>query len=298
MNRRLPPFAALRAFEATARLGKQSTAANELLVSTSAISHQIRSLEAFLGLTLFRRHTGGLTLTEEGAAYQNEISAALDLIESATKASRRAADDTPLQLHMFQSLANLWLIPNLRDLAEGLPDLRVSIISSPETVNLSGSDIDAAIVYRDKPPDTAFHTLLFEEVIIPVCSPDFLTQEGPFPSVEDVLFHRLIGSTLHRDEWSIWAAGRGVTTEPNSTSLSFDSRSNVLQAAREGLGLAMDRRPFGDWQKSRGVLVEPIKEPVATGWSYYFVTTERGDSLARVRSMRAWLLALVAKQVY
>ncbi len=298
MNRRLPPFAALRAFEATARLGKQSNAANELLISTSAISHQIRSLEAFLGLTLFRRHTGGVTLTEEGVAYQKEISAALDLIEQATKASRRAADDTPLKLHMFQSLANLWLIPNLRDLAEGLTDLRVAFVSHPEIVNLSGSDIDAAIIYSDKPPDTAFHCLLFEEVMIPVCSPDYLTREGPFTSVEGVIFHRLIGSTRHQDEWSAWAAGCGVSSEPSMVSLSFDSRANVLRAAQEGLGLAMDRRPFGDRQKSRGVLVEPIRKSIATGWSYYFITTERGDSLARVRSMRAWLLALVAKLEY
>lgn len=295
MARKIPPFAALRAFEATARLDRQSAAAEELRISTSAISHQIRALEAFLGVPLFERTASGLILTAEGETYSKQICGALDTISTATTEQMGMVDDTPLKLHMYQSLVNLWLIPNLRNLTEGLPDLRVSIVTRPETVNLSGSDIDIAIVYASEKPQTHFADKLFDEVIVPVCSPDYLGRMGPVDNVEALLRQPLINSEHHANEWEEWAAGCGVDFSQGPSFLKFDNRSNALQAAREGLGMAMDRRPFGDWQKSRGILIEPISRHVATGGAYYLVTTDRAHALPRVRRFRSWLIALCAK---
>jgi len=295
MARKIPPFAALRAFEATARLEKQSQAAEELRISTSAISHQIRSLEAYLGVPLFERTASGLIPTPEGQAYYQHICGALDTISTATTEQMGAVDDTPLKLHMYQSLVNLWLIPNLRNLTEGLPDLRVAIVTQPETINLSGSDVDAAIVYAREKPSSSFAEKLFDEVIVPVCSPEYLNRNGPIDSVEDLVRHPLIGSEHHSNEWQEWASDCDVTFQPGPSILTVDNRSNALQAAREGLGLAMDRRPFGDWQKSRGILLEPVPRHVATGGAYYLVTTDRTHALQRVRKFRSWLVALCAK---
>lgn len=295
MARKIPPFAALRAFEATARLEKQSQAAEELRISTSAISHQIRSLEAYLGVPLFERNPSGLIPTPEGQAYYQHICGALDTISTATTEQMGAVDDTPLKLHMYQSLVNLWLIPNLRNLTDGLPDLRVSIITQPETINLSGSDVDAAIVYAREKPPSSFAEKLFDEVIVPVCSPEYLNRNGPIDSVEDLVKHPLICSENHSNEWQEWASNCGVIFQPGPSILTVDNRSNALQAAREGLGLAMDRRPFGDWQKSRGILLEPAPHHVATGGAYYLVTTDRTHTLQRVRKFRSWLIALCAK---
>jgi len=295
MARKIPPFAALRAFEATARLERQSEAAEELRISTSAISHQIRALEAFLGVPLFERTTSGLILTAEGHAYNEHICGALDIISTATTEQMGTVDDTPLKLHMYQSLVNLWLIPHLRNLTEGLPDLRVSIVTRPETVNLSGSDIDAAIVYGREKPASNFSDKLFAEVIVPVCSPGYLEKAGPIDSVEAVLSQPLIGSEHHTGEWEEWAAGCGVTFHESPSFLCMDNRSNALQAAREGLGMAMDRRPYGDWQKSRGTLIEPVPRRVSTGGAYYLLSTDRAHTLQRVRKFRSWLIALCAK---
>ncbi len=295
MARKIPPFAALRAFEATARLEKQSQAAEELRISTSAISHQIRSLEAYLGVTLFERNPSGLIPTAEGQAYYQHICGALDTISTATTEQMGAVDDTPLKLHMYQSLVNLWLIPNLRNLTDGLPDLRVAIITQPETINLSGSDVDAAIVYAREKPPSSFAEKLFDEVIVPVCSPEYLNRNGPIDSVEDLVKHPLICSENYSTEWQEWASDCGVIFQPDPSILTVDNRSNALQAAREGLGLAMDRRPFGDWQKSRGILLEPASHHVATGGAYYLVTTDRTHTLQRVRKFRSWLIALCAK---
>lgn len=292
MSRTIPPFAALRAFEATARLGKQGDAAEELRISTSAVSHQIRSLEAYLGALLFERSPGGLTLTDQGESYFDRICAALDIIAAATAERVSSVDDTPLKLHMFQSLADLWFIPHLRHFTEGLPDQRVVVLTQPDNVNLSGSDIDAAIIYSDEKPATPYADPLFEEVIVPVCSPSFLRDFGPFDKAEQILSQRLIGSTHHPEEWKQWAGGCGISYEPRPAHLSFDNRSNALQAAREGFGLAMDRRPFGELHKAQGLLLEPVSRPVATGWSYYFVSSERSHGFRRVRKIREWLFAL------
>lgn len=292
MSRTIPPFAALRAFEATARLGKQSDAAEELRISTSAISHQIRALEAYLGAPLFTRTPNGLALTIEGRSYFDRVCTALDIIAAATTEKLLNVDDTPLKLHMFQSLANLWFIPHLRDFTEGLPDQRIIVVTDPESIILSGTNIDAAIVYSKVEPATPYAEFLFEEVIVPICSSSFFQACGRLDTVEEVLSQRLIGSANHPDEWKQWAEGCGKLDEPRPAHLSFDNRSNVLHAAREGLGLAIDRCPFGELQKSQGLLMEPIPWPVATGWSYYFVSSERSHGLWRVRKIREWLLVL------
>ena len=292
MSRTIPPFAALRAFEATARLGKQSDAAEELRISTSAISHQIRALEAYLGVPLFERTPSGLNLTDQGRSYFDRVCDALDIIAAATAERVSSVDDTPLKLHMFQSLANLWFIPHLHHFTEGLPDQRVVVLTQPENVKLSGSDIDAAIIYSEEKPATPYADQLFEEVIVPVCSPSFLQAFGPLDTVEKVLSQRLIGSANDPGEWKQWAEGCGISHEPHPAHLSFDNRSNALQAAREGFGLAMDRRPFGELHKAQGLLLEPIPRPVTTGWSYYFVSSERSHGFRRVRKIREWLFAL------
>lgn len=165
-------------------------------------------------------------------------------------------------------------------------------MTQPENVNLSGSDIDAAIIYSKEKPATPHADLLFEEVIVPVCSPSFLQTFGPLDTVEKVLSQRLIGSANHPDEWKQWAEGCDTFYEPRPAHLSFDNRSNALQAAGEGFGLVMDRRPFGELHKTQGLLLEPIPRPVATGWSYYFVSSERSHGFWRVRKIRGWLLAL------
>jgi LysR family transcriptional regulator, glycine cleavage system transcriptional activator len=294
MARTIPPFAALRAFEATARLGRQSDAAVALAVSTSAISHQIRTLEALLGVTLFHRTPAGLTLTPEGAAYHRSVAAALDAISAATDEMMIEADDAPLRIHMYQSLANLWFVPHLREFTARQPDLRVEVLTAPEQISLSGSDIDAQILYTRDTPTSPHADLLFHEVMVPVCAPAYLHSNGPFADVDTLTRGRLISSAVHRGEWAEWAAGAGGSAPPAAPHLWFDNRSNALEAAREGLGIAMDRRPFGEVQKTRGLLIEPLPAAVPTGAAYWFVAGDRSHAFPRVRRMRSWLLALCA----
>ena len=292
MPRIIPPLHALRAFEATCRLGLQSAAAGELNVSASAISHQIRVLERFLGAVLFHRTPSGPVLTRDGDAYFRRISGALDILSDATAERLATSDDTPLAIHMFQSLANLWFVPQLERFLDRNPDLRVIVQTMPEHLTLSGSGIDAMIVYaRDKPAGPSVDHM-FEETVVPVCSPAYLARRGPIRDVEDILGHKLIASAVYADEWRIWADAMGAAIPAPRPHLFFDNRANVLEAAREGLGIALDRRPFGTLQRSRGALVCPLDAARPTGWSYWLMCSDSSPHMQSVQKLRKWVLAL------
>jgi LysR family transcriptional regulator, glycine cleavage system transcriptional activator len=292
MPRIIPPLPALRAFEATSRLGRQSAAAAELSISASAVSHQIRVLEKFLGTALFHRTPGGPVLSPEGEAYFRRVSGALDILSDATQERLAQTDNSPLQIHMFQSLANLWFVPQLQEFLKRNPDQRVNVQTIPEHVTLSGSNIDAMIVYARERPVGAMVDHLFDEVITPVCAPAYLVKRGPIHDVAEILQHKLIASAVYVDEWRVWADGVGLLIPPPRPHLFFDNRANVLEAAREGLGFALDRRPFGRLQRAKGVLVSPLNAACSTGWSYWLICNDNSHHVKSIRRLRAWILSV------
>jgi LysR family glycine cleavage system transcriptional activator len=292
MKRKLPPFAALRAFEAAARHKSLRAASDELLISSSAISHQIRSLEAFIGAPLFVRSSLGLTLTEVGKSYLAEISDALDRLEASTgKLLKTPGAENHLSVHLYDSLAQLWLIPRMRGFLSENPDLRVTLITRPEIVDLSSFDVNVAIQYFSAAPEGQNNDRLFDETITPVCAPSYLQDNGPITSPQDLIGHRLIMNADHLDEWRFWFAEQGVALPAGLPHFIVDSRANVLHAAREGLGIAMNRRPFGDLMIDSAALVEPVSLSATTGMAYFVSSHRRYETLPQVRRFRSWLLA-------
>ncbi len=299
MGRKLPPFAALRAFEAAARRGSLQAAAEELLISTSAVSHQVKALEIFLGVKLFTREPAGLRPTPAGADYLASVGDALDQLEAGTLRLLKTREDGGLRLHILQSIAQLWLIPQLDDFVSENPDVTIGFVSRPDEVDFSGDDIDLAIVYAASPPNEHIVDRLVEEVMIPVCAPGYLAEHGPIERPEDLLSHRLIGCDHMPGEWPDWLAaqhlgsGAADTTAPR-TQLLFDSRAQALRAAAEGLGVAMNRRPTGDEMMRRGALVAPLGAAVPTGAAYWLIAPERSELLSSVKRFRAWLASRCA----
>jgi len=179
---------------------------------------------------------------------------------------------------MFQSLANMWLIPKLRTLKLVAPDLKIVIVTEPEVISLSGTDIDMSIVYTDQPPKTKRCIKLFDEVIQPVCSPEFLLERGGLSSAEDMLADPIVFSHHHKNEWSHWFTSAGITAPTFNVVIEMDNRSNALQAAASGLGWAMDRSPFGRELRSKGKLVSPVELAIPTGHSYFLIVSQRIDA--------------------
>lgn len=296
MARDIPPFAALRSFEATARRGSLQEAARELNISASGISHQIRALENFVGAKLFVRDSAGLLLTEKGRDYLEKVTAGLDLIETGTS-SLRQTEAGRLSLHLFHSMAQLWLIPQLGGFLDANPGVKLNVITKPDVPDLAGSDIDVAIWYGLQAPPAGRSDKLFQEAIRPVCAPSFLQARGPFEKSEDLLGLPLIVCDFHEDEWQAWfetQEGHPTAPEPQVV---VDGRANALEAAKAGLGLAMDRRPFGEQMLQQGHLVAPFAETVETENAYFLVTPPRALSLPLAKRFRHWILDL-CEQTY
>lgn len=290
MGRRVPPFAAIRAFEAAARQGNLQDAAEELGVSASAVSHQIKSLEEHLGARLFLRNNSRLSLTELGAAYQRELRQALDLIEIATARASQRQQGGRVTVNLFFSLAELWLIPLLVRFHKLHPDIEVRLVTQPEEATLAGSDIDIAIRYAPTDALDTGYEFLFEEDIVPVCSPNYIEEVGSLRTPADLAERRLVFCSLDPSEWSLWANTNGASLANVDHWLELDQRTFVIQAARKGIGIAMARRPYADADLEEGSLVTPYPNGVKTGFSYFLVTPERSRNLTQVKAFRNWLV--------
>jgi LysR family glycine cleavage system transcriptional activator len=290
LARKLPPFAALRAFEATARLGTLQAAGDELLVSSSAISHQIKSLEGYFGTKLFLRGPTGLNLTDTGRSYLGEVGGALDRLESCTIGLMQEAESDRLTVHLFHSLSELWLVPRLGEFLDANPDLNIELVTQPDEVDLAGSNIDMAIRYSDAPLAGHRCDRLFDEAMTLVCAPSLLEHHGPIAKPKDVLKHRLICSTFNDDEWQRWFRGHGMEFDESAPYMTIDSRSSILRAAVEGYGVALSPRPYADHLLRSGTLVAPLSLESTSGMTYFLVTPVRTEALSRVKRFRSWLL--------
>jgi LysR family glycine cleavage system transcriptional activator len=318
MARILPPFAALRAFEAAARHCSFKKASRELNLSPSAVSHQIRSLEDHLGVCLFHRSGSTLELTELAQSYRNDVATALNILEAASSRVETERDDAGLVINLFPSLVSTWLLPRLSEFKKAHNGVNIRIVSSFEPVPLTGSDIDLAIRYSAGDPPDAMSASLFEEEIVPVCSPAYLEQIGPIKDPPAMLHGTLIHCASHATEWTDWFEASGTQLARNNgqtdtraggrnrrfidscvsaSSIQLESRAMALEAARNGLGLAMARTPFADEMLRRGDLVVPHDFRVNSGMNYYLCWPERKARFRNVVNFRNWLLASIDNAV-
>lgn len=320
MGRSIPPFASLRAFEAAARHCSFKKAAEELNLSPSAISHQIKSLEIHLGICLFNRTHNSLELTEVARAYASDVAAALSILETASARVDQARDDAGLVINLFPSLVSAWLLPLLGAFKAQNRDVDVRIVTSLEPIPFTGSDIDVAIRYGEHGPADALSNFLFAEEIVPVCSPSFLAEYGPFGDPGAILDSTLIYCVNNAAEWSQWLHAAGLDEAvparcmelrehggPNgphddtdeykpANRMDLDNRTQAIEAARNGLGVAMARTPNADSYLKSGDLVIPIEHKVATGMNYYLCWPERKARFRNVETFRDWLVSRLAHE--
>jgi len=290
MKRRLPPFAAVKAFEAAARHCNFQLAAEELGISASAVSHQVKALEDFIAMPLFIRRNNRLILREEGKAYFERLSVALDGIETATDALARSTGRSQLTLNLFPSLADVWLIPQLGDFHQKHSDIAVRLSTSELVGDSLNREADFALVYlpKDEVPEGA--AVLFSDDIVPVAAPEYLAAHGPVEKPQDLLEHTLIASLSEDEEWKYWFEAQGITDHRQARYLELDMCSTCLKAAKEGLGITMGRRPYLDQDLSAGRLVAPLTGVISTGYCLALITTPRGGGLPYGPRFCAWMI--------
>ncbi len=287
----LPPLHALRSFHAAARYGRFRDAAGALGLSESAVSHQVRKLEGYLGVALFERAGNAVRLTLAGQTYFDEIDPAFARIRQATEAL--AGPCCRVSLTLTPSLATLWLIPRLARLEAAVPEVNLQMAPSCRIVDLRREQIDLAIRYGGGAwPGHAVHHL-FDEQAFPVCGPGFLA-EGTAPE-QALKEKRLIVDASYRDEWREWAQAHGFEPPPLDNALALDGEQMQLQillAAAEGLGIGIGRRPMVDAWLKDGRLIAPFGSADESGCAYYLIYREDEDLSVPARRVARWLLAM------
>ena len=234
----LPAVTNLQAFEAVARRRSFAHAASELHLTASAISHQVSRLEAHLGVRLFERSAHGVRLSAAGDMYLSKVAGALSAIASATDDLRQGVSNS-LYVHSAPSIASLGLMSRLRGFAQAFPDisLNLSAAHTPSDFALGQSDIDIRYGIPNW-PDLVVEPL-FEERIVPLASPAFIKQHG-LKRIDQLSAVKLIQSNVSVVQWSDWFGQFSDKRAPDWFAVRFDRAQMSLDAATQGLGVALE----------------------------------------------------------
>jgi LysR family glycine cleavage system transcriptional activator len=290
---RLPPLNAIRAFEAAARLGGFARAANELNVTPAAVSHQVKSLEAHLGIPLFNRLSRGLELTSAGQELLPEISRGFAYFERAVGALSGGELAGRLTVNAAPSLATLWLVPRLETFIRAYPDVRFRLLAAHVAPDLNLGKVDIRIPYGAGKFPGLKSRLLMRDTIFPVCAPSLLNHT-PLRRFSDLRDHTLLHDIdIDTDEptmtWSRWLRDAGLDEGAPAGHVEFGNSILLTEAAVRGQGVALGRMSLVRNHLETGRLVRPLKISRPGDYAYYFVTTEAGAERPRVKVFLDWI---------
>jgi DNA-binding transcriptional LysR family regulator len=234
----LPPITNLQAFEAVARRRSFALAAAELHVTASAVSHQVAKLEAQLGVRLFERSAHGVRISSAGETYLSRVGGALSAISAATEDLRQGVRNS-LYVHSAPSIASLWLMSRLQGFAQAYPDISMNLSAAhtPSDFDLGQADIDIRYGVPNW-PDLVIEPL-FEERIVPLASPAFI-QAHRLKRPDQLLAVKLIQSNVSVVQWADWFAAFTELRAPDRFAVRFDRAQMSLDAATQGLGVALE----------------------------------------------------------
>lgn len=288
MARRLPPLNALRVFEAAARLESFSAAAEELCVTHGAVSRQVGQLESWLGHDLFERIGRRVALNARGRAYLAQIAVALDRIALATSEQLQAGQQQVIRVNAPTTFALRCLLPQLSQFQLANPSLEVRLSTSDEPVELVREAFDVAIRGSEQQPSGYVVSEFLAEVRLPVCSPKLLAAQ-PIRDVADLARHTLLHTATYPSLWTQWLAASGHLQVVPRNDLHLDHFYLTLQAAIDGLGVAMGPTALVALDVKEGRLVHPFDGPSLPAWRYCsFVQTSRLDDPA-INTFLTWL---------
>lgn len=291
MSRRLPPLNAVRAFEAAARCGNFTRAAQELFVTQGAVSRHVATLEDWLKVRLFERSRGGIQLTPQGQAYYESVRAGLEQIEHGTRQIQRSPDEKRLRIKLPPTFAIRWLVPRLARFHAQHPDIDVQITTSHQRADFEREDVDVSIHSEPVAPPGPGYRRLFGETLLPVCSPGLLAKDPPLRVPDDLARHVLLCSMNRPGDWPAWLKAAGARGVDGNGGLKFENAALAYQAAADQLGVIVALLPFVRDDLAAGRLVEPFGLRVETQGAYYLAWRPGQEQPERVRAFEQWVLA-------
>lgn len=291
---RLPSFSALRVFEAAVRLGSFTAAAEELRLTQTAISHQVRNLERYLGVHLFHRVGRGVIPTDAGRRYFESLHAAFKDIADATTAILDSGKSDTLAVHSAPSFATLWLTPRLWQFVSRYPEIDVRVSASPDPVNLLDEEFDIDIQYGKRPEPGMEVVPLAEETIVPLCSPGVAHGINPVKVPEDLARHPLIhsdGCLVHWEDWVKRHPGLDLNLAHGPH---FDRSFMSIAAAVDGIGVCLESTFLAQREIEAGRLVLPLGAEGPTITEHRMVVLRDKAKLPKVQTFIAWILDIIA----
>jgi LysR family transcriptional regulator, glycine cleavage system transcriptional activator len=288
MDTRLPPLNALRAFEAAARLNSFSAAAEVLHVTHGAVSRQVRSLEDWLGVALFERKGRRVALTDQGREYLHAVQSGFDLITAATRRVKQSGAKRLIMINALPTFTMHWLLPRLTRFQLRFPAVELRMVTSDRPLATAAGTFDIAI--RRGPADWTGYLAgeFLVEHEIPVCSPALL-KRVPLARPEDLAQHTLLSSAGRAHSWERWLALAGVAEAAGAGRQEFDHFYLALQAAVDGLGVALGPRPVIDDELASGRLVMPLAGPMIRSRAYCWVLPNSRAADPVLRAFCDWL---------
>ena len=293
MARRLPQMNALKAFEAAARHESFTRAAEELCVTQGAVSHQVKALEAELGLKLFQREPRRLVITETGRDYLEVIRDALDRIAAGTERLQQRQSSGVLTVSTSPNFASKWLVHRLGRFAETYPEIDLRVSATLQHIDFVREDVDIAVRHSEGPTTGLYSEQLYTEELLPVCSPKLLAGKNGLKKPADLAHHPLL-HLEHRNDWSKWLDAAGVKDADLSRGPVLNQASIILDAAADGQGVALARTGLAAHDLINGRLVRPFDLALPVTYAYWIVCPKATAQLPKVVTFRNWLLAEAA----
>jgi len=287
---RLPPLNTLRSFEAAARTGSFVQAASELAVTASAVSHQIKGLESYLGVDLFKRVKRHAELTDNGEKYLASIQGALKDIAEATEQLKASSETHTITISMTPHFLTRWMMPRLGKFQALYPDIELQINASMGLIDFDKSSTDMAIYFGNGNwPDVEVH-FLKDIYLVPICSPKIITDKKPLSGPEHIKYHPLIHVSKRLSEWSQWLALAGVKFRERRQGLQLSNSMLTNAAAAEQLGIALGDPTLLGPELESGKLVIPFDLPLNIHRSFYLVYQKERPLSYGMEVFKQWVM--------
>jgi LysR family glycine cleavage system transcriptional activator len=286
---RLPPLNAIKAFEAAARLGSFTRAAEELSVTHGAVSRQIRLLEEWLGTSLFLRTSRNAVPTRAGTDLLADAGPALDRLASASLRLQSGKAREVLHISALPTFAMRWLIPRLPEFQQEHPALETRIVTASTPAEQFRMGVDVVVSGPARQPGWIGSRFL-GEAYLPLLSPGLMKQR-PLRSPADLAQHTLLHAATRRQMWQRWLAAAGVPNLKPARDQVFEHFYFAIQAAIEGLGVAMGPLALVGDELREGRLVAPIKEPAIRTRGYFVYAPDTNSEAPAITALRQWLVS-------
>lgn len=292
MQRRLPPLNSMKCFEAAGRLLSFTDAAKELNVTQAAVSHQIKVIEDFLGISLFIRYPRRIVLTKQGKALLPNVIEAFDKLSIAIESINEDQSSNMVTVRLAPSFAAKWLSPRLKYFWLEHPEINLSLFHAHAPVDFEREEFDLAVTYGKGKWLNVISEPLLSLDFFPVCSPAFMENDKPLTDIDNLRYYTFLHDANY-ECWADWLNLAGVNDIPSNKGTIIDDTNVLIRAAIDGQGVALGSTVFVEDHLKSGKLVRPFEMTLRNDFAYHVVSTEMKLSNPAVTAFKDWLLSQV-----